>query len=307
MIRKRKLCTSNDDTTNKSKKHKVLRLQQLNKHIRDDYVVFYENDHTYSIDWCHDGTYSSKDIISVSQLCSQFFPKFDEDSIIEKMMKSKTWSKSKYFGMSKNDIKSQWKKIREKAAESGTYHHRIYELYYNGIHPETPYTKTIDQFLKFASDHGKNLIPFRTEWVVYTDIVHKICGTPDILFYDCSRKSYDGNLHLTMYDWKHCKKISKFSVQRETGLKPLHNIKNTNFFKYSFQLNIYKYILETYYTNITVQNKIYPKIIIDKMYIVCIHDSFDHYAEILLPDYQDLVKEIFDIRKNELESTKNLT
>ena len=46
----------------------------------------------------------------------------------------------------------------------------------------------------------------------------------------------------SIYDWKRCKKIEK-SNKFEFGLENLDHLPNSNFWHYTLQLNIYKYIL----------------------------------------------------------------
>ena len=46
------------------------------------------------------------------------FPHFNADKIIEKMMKSRNWSNSKYHGMTKQEIKDQWNENGRVASEA---------------------------------------------------------------------------------------------------------------------------------------------------------------------------------------------
>ena len=46
------------------------------------------------------------------------------------MMKSKNWKDSKYYGMTKNEIKILWKKNGAEAANLGTIMHYLFEYHY---------------------------------------------------------------------------------------------------------------------------------------------------------------------------------
>ena len=74
-------------------------------HPRDLRIKFDEPSHTYSID-------GEKYPISVTGLSGLLFPKFDADNVIRKMMRSRNWTKSKYYGMTKEEIKKQWEDIK---------------------------------------------------------------------------------------------------------------------------------------------------------------------------------------------------
>ena len=50
------------------------------------------------------------------------------------MMASKNWEKSKYFGMTKSEIKKQWKDNGSEAALLGTTMHYLFEYHYNDMY-----------------------------------------------------------------------------------------------------------------------------------------------------------------------------
>jgi hypothetical protein len=60
-----------------------------NKHPRDNHIEFYEPTHVYTVNG------SSKGIISCTKLLHEFFPHFDPDAVIKKMMNLKFWMKMK--------------------------------------------------------------------------------------------------------------------------------------------------------------------------------------------------------------------
>jgi hypothetical protein len=272
-----------------------------NPHVRDNSIKFEEEDHLYSVDWTNNGIFDYDDIVSVSGLYKKYFPEFDADKIITKMMNNKkTWPKSKYYGMTPHEIKTKWSVDGRIAAEAGSAHHQICEDFYNGIVPLEPYNKPVKQLLEFAKDH-EHLTPFRTEWVLRSDIEHRICGTPDILFISPNHKpdNKEKTLILSMFDWKNSKEIKKKNYW-EKGTTPFNDLDNVNYFHYAIQLNVYKYLIEQFYAPMEVQGIVYDKIVIDNMYLIVMHENRETYMKSLLPNYQSRIQIIFDNRKQYL-------
>ena len=74
-----------------------------------------------------------------------------------------------------------------------------------------------------------------------------------------------------------------------------------DFKHYSPQQNIYKFIIENFYTPITVNNVIYNKIEVEEMFLVIMHSNRNSYNKLKVPNYQSLVPEMFDQRKQQLQ------
>ena len=91
-------------------------LADLNAHERDAHITFDEGPHIYTID-------GDSDFMSVTTWNHSHFGHFDADKIIEKMMNSHKWPTSKYYGMSRNEIKALWAKNGKEASEAGTKMH----------------------------------------------------------------------------------------------------------------------------------------------------------------------------------------
>ena len=70
-----------------------------NPHPRDKDISLDEPTHTYTING------ESGKHMSVTRWIHGLFPAFDAEMNIDKMMASDKWSKSKYFGMTKEEIK----------------------------------------------------------------------------------------------------------------------------------------------------------------------------------------------------------
>ena len=232
------------------------RLAVINKHERDDRIQFEEASHVYTIDGSKDGW------VSCTGFLHHFFGEFDADAIIEKMMKSPKWYESKYFGMTADQIKKQWSDKGAAASTAGTRMHLDIERFYNAMPYALPmecnYTfeegiaglaadewtpnpgAEWDYFCTFQRDyvakHG--FIPFRTEWLVF-DEEHKVAGSIDMIY-----KKPDGTL--AIYDWKRTEEL-KTENRFQSGLGPLAHLPDTNYWHYTMQLNVYRYILQKYY------------------------------------------------------------
>lgn len=245
-------------------------LIERNAHERDSRIYFDEKPHLYYISGQKVGA-------SVTGLVHQFFEKFDPETVIDKMMKSPWWYKSKYYGKCKEEIKEEWKQKGEEACTHGTYMHKTIEEYYNGwalSHPDTP---EFNMFLAFAEDHRSLVEAYRTEWEVYYE-EFDLAGSIDMVFRNIDDGTY------SIYDWKRTKEI-KFSNKFSKGVGIMKQYDDCNYMHYSLQLNIYKYILETKYD-----------MKIRDMFLVCIHHDYDKYKKIEVADLTDVVNTIFAFR-----------
>ena len=260
-------------------------LEVQNAHERDNDIKFVEEGHVYYIK-------KEKGFKSVTTLVHDAFEKFNSDKIIDNMMKGANWEKSKYYGMTKEEIKALWKSNGAEAAKMGTAMHAMFEYYYNGIKPEViesyKGTPEYEYFMNFINDHP-DLTPYRTEWNVYHED-YKLAGSIDMIFIND-----DGTL--SIYDWKRCKNIDRFSdFGKKCKVKGLKHIGDTNYWHYALQLNIYKYILETKY-GFQVRD----------LHLVVIHpeNSFKNYEKIQMPVIQNEVKILLDDHLSKRKSNIN--
>ena len=251
-------------------------LEKKYPHERDSHITFDEGPHIYTID-------GDSAFTSVTTWAHSNFEHFDADKIITKMMRGRNWSNSKYNGMSRQEIKDQWSQNGAEAAAAGTKMHYDIECYYNKM---TIVNDSIEYsyFKKFREDF-KHLKPYRTEWMVY-DKELKLAGSIDMLF-------VDENNDLHIYDWKRCKEIKKDNRWETASLECLekYDIPNSNFWHYSFQLNIYKYIVEKNY-NKTVKT----------MNLVCLHPNNKNkdYIKLSVPFLTNQMKDLMGDRKKKL-------
>ena len=243
------------------------RLAVLNAHPRDERIQFEEESHTYTIDGTRAGW------ISCTGFIHHFFEEFNADAVITKMMASRKWPESKYYGMTPAAIKAQWDAKRDAASAAGTRMHLDIEHFYNALPavwgaegrlPEATAgagTRTVDidagvaamreadswephagpewnYFCAYQRAHGSKFEPFRTEWLVF-DEEHKVAGSIDMVY-----KKPDGTL--AIYDWKRSEEI-KMENKFQSCFGPVDHLPDTNYWHYSLQLNIYRYILQKHY------------------------------------------------------------
>lgn len=269
------------------------KLSVENAHALDKNIVFFEEDHKYTI-----LTDPGVNYTSVTTFIHSLFEKFDADKIIDKMMNSKNWnSKNKYFGMTKQQIKDQWNSNGKAVSSSGTLMHAFIEKFMNldtGLRDsshsdlkevferEKPFDDLMmnsvewKYFMNYI-DMFPDFIPYRTEWVIY-DMDLKLAGSIDMVY-----KSEDS---LLIYDWKRCKDITKNNPFQKYSVIPcLDTIPDTNFWHYSLQLNIYKYILEKNYGKKITQ-----------LFLVQLHPDCKNFQCIKVPDLSNLLLDVIEYR-----------
>lgn len=212
-------------------------LYRENSHPRDKSISFDEPTHVYSVNG------SSKGIMSCTKFVHGSFPYFNADLIIKKMMASPKWKDNKLFGMEAGEIKALWDRNSKEASSAGTAMHLGIEQFmnraYRRIDPSLKKTKEWEYFTNFWNDVSGDLVPFRTEWNVWSE-EYKLAGSIDMVFYRKSDSTY------VIYDWKRSKEIKKTN-DWETALDPISHLPNTNYWQYTLQLNTYRWFLETYY------------------------------------------------------------
>jgi hypothetical protein len=140
--------------------------------------------------------------ISVTGFCHEPFPTFDADAVIQKMMANKAkFASGPYADLDAQSIKAMWSERGKEAADAGTWMHEQCERFFN----EMPYSdrpladgaslafegpKAPPFFLEFckAEMEAKNLVPFRTEQIVYSADL-RLAGSIDF-----QAKDADGNI-----------------------------------------------------------------------------------------------------------------
>jgi ATP-dependent exoDNAse (exonuclease V) beta subunit len=279
--------------------HAVLSVQ--NSHPRDADIQFFEVGHRYSI-----LTDSQSKYTSVTTWNHNHFPHFNTDEVISSMMNGKGWKEGhKYWGLSPEQIKSQWNSNKTFVAESGTNLHFQIECFMNNSQIAPSYTNKDlyefymennsvihnslplewQYFINFIKDHP-NLKPYRTEWLIYNEDI-KIAGSIDMIY-----ENPDGTL--SIYDWKRAKNITKRNNFNKFAINPIVcHLPDSNFWHYTMQLNTYKSILELKY------NKK-----IKDLFLVRLHPdaSEKNYDLIKLPILAEEINDLFTERKIQISS-----
>jgi len=264
-------------------------LTRIYSHSRDAHISFDEPTHKYYVNGSCEGN------ISCTGFVHEFFGHFDPKAIISKMKKSSKWSSSKYYGMTDEQIMNEWSNNGKQASSAGTAMHLAIEQFLHGspeqIDPAVLDTTEWKYFMKFWNECGHDLEPYRSEWEVFTDSIHpiskerkiKLCGSIDMVF----RRKSDNKF--VIYDWKRSKEI-KSENPFGTGLPPLEHLPDTNYWHYTLQLNIYKWILETYYG-----------LEVADLYLVIIHPDNPSYRRMRLNILTDEVESMIECRRRAVE------
>jgi ATP-dependent exoDNAse (exonuclease V) beta subunit len=252
-------------------------LAVTNEHERDKDVQFDEPTHIYTVKGQTEG------YISVTKFLHEFFPHFDADGVIRKMMSGRNWNaQNKWFGKTAEEIKKAWDENGKEASGAGTLMHLSIEQYLNGaehlITEETKATPEWRYFMNFWNAHGHDLVPYRTEWEVWAE-EYRLTGSIDMVFYRKSDDSY------VIYDWKRSKDIKVNNDFGGRALYPLDHLHDTNYWHYSLQLNVYRWFLETYYG-----------LKISDMYLIILHPNNKNYRRIQLNRMDDEVELMVEAR-----------
>jgi hypothetical protein len=192
--------------------------------------------------------------ISVTTLRDSWFKKFDADETLRKM---RLRPMGRYEGMTDEEIKQLWAAKGEVAAAQGTTLHKHIELYYK-LEGVVDNSIEYAQFLTFVQD--SSLVPYEIEWMV-CDQETRVAGTIDFV-----AENKDGTIDL--YDWKRSSKVNEYIQSYGHCLEPeLCHIPDTTYWKYTMQLNLYRYIVEK--MGKRVRN----------MFLVCFHPDILSYQK----------------------------
>jgi hypothetical protein len=202
-------------------------------------IIFKEDGHTYesveedNIQW-----------LSVTSLVSKFKPKFDKEGQAKKSAKNK---KSKWYGMTAEQIIEAWDNETERAINLGNFYHNQREsdmldfktIERNGT--EVPIIKPLinDEGIKLAPEQ-KLTDGVYPEHLVYLKSVG-LCGQADVV------EIVDGYININ--DYKTNKEIKEKGYTNWEGItskmfKPINHLDDCNLMHYSLQLSIYAYIIK---------------------------------------------------------------
>ena len=208
---------------------------------------------------------------SVTTLVHMCFQPFDADAILKKMKITPT---SKYYGMTKEEIKQLWQRNAEEAQQQGTLMHAVIERYYKNelMTEEEKRLPEIIYFMEFTKTF--KLVPYGIELCIFSKTNH-LAGTIDFV-----AQNKDGTLDI--YDWKRANHIELQNPYNKYSPVVTH-IPDTNFWHYTLQLNLYKYLLETEY---------HKKV--NKMFLVSFHPANISYFKYEVSDIQMYIPQFLE-------------
>lgn len=258
-------------------------LALTHRHERDNLIHFDEPSHVYTVKG------SSKGITSITTFLHAFFPHFDADAVIKNMMRSKKWPESKWFGMSAAAIKEAWNANGREASEAGTAMHLGIEMVMNGAEAEVADSikASIEwrYFWNYWREDQATWEPWRTEWEVWDEDL-KLAGSVDMIY----RNKHDGTF--AVYDWKRSKEI-KMENSFQTGFGPVAHFPDCNYWHYTLQLNLYRWLLEKHYG-----------IVVSEMALVIMHPNNKNYKRYKLNRLDDEIEGVIEARRRAVAEGK---
>ena len=240
-----------------------LHLAAMHGHPRDKQIVFNDHHHLYFVKWQDDDdNYVCGKTLSVSGIVHMFFPVFDAEFVSGKTHRKHFFNEtSKYYGKTPEEIRQGWKDKGEAARDLGTLMHERIEHNINGVpfSDEALATKEIQQYIVFEKQHiSPRLVPYRTEWRLFTDLSLFITGTLDAIYALKEQPDDCESLLLELGDWKRSVEIKRAN-NFQRGKNGLEHLQDTNFEHYRLALLLYKYMIEEYYINVQYNGKVYKR------------------------------------------------
>lgn len=255
-------------------------LNLTNIHVNDTRVFFDSKNHEYFVD-------GKKINYSVTGLIESFFPEFDSDywsdkKAIERIKIEGGKLTDENIYKVKKDILMEWEENRKDAADKGITLHEKIENFYNNIEdnldaPEFTY------FKNFIQKYPK-LKPYKTEWRIF-DSNLSLAGSIDMVY-----EKDNGDLFL--FDWKRSTKIINgaghlIESDYDYGFDELSHIADNSYNRYSLQLNLYKYIIESNYGKK-----------ISSMNLLILHPHFHTFFHLQIPDLEKETKFLITAARN---------
>ena len=270
----------------------MLALETAHPHGRDKSIAFDEASHTYTI--TRDGV-AEVAPCSVSGFAKRYFSEFDPDAVVAKYYQK--WAadpNSKYHALihsvlgaggaeeeARAALKAGWKEKGRQASEKGTKMHEHCELEMNGVPPVLECAE-MWLFRKWRAEFQPHMQwkPVRTEWRLWYEDERcggrvLVAGTLDLLMHSSVTDEY------SLWDYKRVAPAPKYRGGRphllgpHAGAKfhpgyaaePLEEVEDSDYGKYTLQLNIYAKMLRDRY-GIDVKHH---------MYLVQLHEAMDTF------------------------------
>jgi hypothetical protein len=268
-------------------------------HPRDDDIFFDEIPHLYYVKDPLTGTFTNKNVISVTKFYSLFTPKFDAKAKAE-TMSQKTTNKE-YKDKSTHEILA----IFDHKRNLGSYTHHMTELFYNeeldSMNNHIKHhklDKEYEYFQNFWKSESSFQTPYRTEMILYSiEETFILAGSSDLFFVNkhAMRKNdrlpeEEHILYLDIYDIKRTEHFNNNRFfQKDMCLPPISHIPARNLHKYSLQTSAYKYMVEKM-TNWRFNGRIYKTVKVNSIALVLIHPKNKNFITYKCHDYTGHIK-----------------
>ena len=153
--------------------------------------------------------------------------------------------------LSRQEIAAKWRDGAAEASRAGTWMHFLFEAHVNGHAVRLPAVE-LTMLRTFLSELPPGSVALRSEWVIGAPL-ENLAGSVDLVI-----SLSDGSVMLV--DWKRSAGLpSKYTSPR--GMRPpLQHLPDCAGWHYRVQLNLYRYILQTYYS-----------LRVSRMAVVCCH------------------------------------
>ena len=193
----------------------------------------------------HDHKYVSEDDInwlSVTSFIGNFKQPFDADGIAKKCSTNK---KSKWYGLTPEEIKEAWKAEANRATTLGTWYHNQREADICGITNMERHGATIPVFKPIEVDGVKHSPNQKLKDGIYPEhMVYLrsagVCGQSDLV------EVVDGKVHITDYKTNKEIKVEGFTNWEGVTQKmasPVSHLDDCHLNHYALQLSMYMYII----------------------------------------------------------------
>jgi len=291
-----------------------LPLERLNPNGRDKQIAFDKARHTYTI--TRDGA-SEVAPTSVTSFCKSCFKQFDPDRVVnQNYAKWASNTNSKYYPLihsallmgggeeeAKAAIKAQWIQNGEDASAKGTSMHADAEIMMNGmVAPDTPEMRLLAKWRR-EFQPSMSWIPERTEMMLWWEDERcanrvLVAGTLDLLMKSETTGQYG------LFDFKRTNPTPKYPggpynlLEPATNARyhpgyassPLSEVENSDFGKYTMQLNILAKMLRERYGYDVGKH----------MYLVQMHEDMEEAHTVQVPHVRDATNSLFNIEAERL-------
>ena len=264
-------------------------------------IVFKPETHSYtSIDPSENITWTS-----VTGIISKHKKPFDADAIAAKSIKNK---KSKWYGMTAEDVKEAWKNESQKAVNLGTWYHNQREAAYTSCDTiekdgcVVPIFKPIEEAGIKKAPNQKLTDGIYPEHMMYLKSAG-ICGQADRV------EVINGIVNI--YDYKTNKEIKTESYTNWEGisdkmLNPVNHLDDCNLNHYALQLSFYMYMILKHNPRLKPGKMVIEHIVFEEAG----KDAYDNrvvlYDEFGEPVVKEIVEYPVPYLKNEVISIINL-